>query len=577
MGEVVPVPFPGSGIDTVQLTRRLQRRIDLALEYEITEIVAGAGFGKTTILEYVASKGQTVIARLRPGSQSVLDLLRAICEAASEFAPGAKSTVNDAYANAHFHDDSIGALAMWWNTHLTGAEHRIALDDLHLLEDHVGAWELIEKFIEHSKGRVRWILASRSPLQLPTSIWIAATRMGMPVTADDLAFTEEDLSELATVHSARIEAEDRHRIIERTLGWPMVTAHLVRIWDQRHDDATVIEQARARGIDAVAVPLWARLADNERQMLLIASLLDSAWPSLLRDIGFKNADATLASLPARGVPISRDRAGAYRVHDLLREHLFDHEREALEREGRRAIDGLLAAEDPVDALVIATRLGAHDRIPGILAGNPQFFLDPDDPTLVDRALAALPGRTRNSHPGAVAVAAARAYRNGNLDRATTLYSRAVEDAEGNLRATAARRLGAIEANRGDWDRTHLLCDIAEESIGADNPSESAEILGLRAFAFANQNEHEKARASIVSALQSVAQVDDARLRARTFQRAGLIAYHADRQTEAQEAATEAAWLAETEGAQDVIMRAQLVLYAIAQAISGKFSYSGISR
>ncbi|MBV8601247.1 MAG: hypothetical protein JO359_06755, partial [Candidatus Eremiobacteraeota bacterium] len=390
MGEVVAAPFPGTGIETVPLTRRLQRRLDLALEYDLVEIVAGAGFGKTTILEFVSSRGDATIARLRTSSQPVLDLLRAICDAAVEFAPGAKATVNDAYSNAHFHDDAIGALAMWWNTHLTGAGHRIAIDDLHLLEENVGAWELIEKLIEQTRGRLKWILASRSPLQLPTSLWIAGGRMGMPLTADDLAFTEEDLGELAERFKAQVAADERKRIIERTLGWPLVSAHIIRIWDQRHDDATAIEEARARGIDAMAVPLWTRLSETERRMLLVASLLDTAWPSLLRDIGFQNADAVLASLPARGVPISRDRQGAYRVHDLLREHLMDHERAALEAEGRRAIDKLIEIDDTVDALVIATRLRAHEKIPAIMAATPAVFLDPEDTALVDRALSIVP-------------------------------------------------------------------------------------------------------------------------------------------------------------------------------------------
>ena len=565
MGEVVPAAFPGSGIETTPLSQRLERRLQMALEYDLVEIVAGAGFGKTTILEYLAGKGDTAIARLRPSSEPVLDMLRAICDAAAEMAPGAKLTVNDAYSNAHFHDDSIGALAMWWNTHLSGAGHRIALDDLHLVEGHIGAWELIEKLIEHSRGRVSWVLASRSPLQLPTTLWIAAGRMGMPLTADDLAFTEDDLAELAKQYTVELAAPERRRIIERTLGWPLVTAHIVRIWDKRHDDATAIEQARSRGIDAMAVPLWARLSETEQRMLLVASLLDSAWPALLRDIGFQNADAILATLPARGVPISRDKAGAYRVHDLLREHLFDHEREALNREGRIAIEHLVAVDDPVDALVIATRLGAADKIPAIMASQPALFLDPEDTALVDRALSIVPSRVKNSDPAVVAVAASRAYRNGSLDRAVALYERAIAGGKGNLRALVARRLAVLQVNRANWTDACRLCDIADGSVEVGNFAEIAEIAGTRGVALANSGAHQDAQFAIEAALKNVAQTDDAKLRARTFQRAGLVAFVADRLAEAQEAATEAAWIAESEGAQDIIMRVQMLLYAIALA------------
>src|SRR5581483_9659875 len=95
--------------------------------------------------------------------------------------PDARKTLKAAY-EANNGSKTAGAdLAMWMHSHIKSYSGLIVIDDLHLAEGDREVTSFLSSLVTLSRGRSRWLLASRSTLDLPIGSWLAYGDMDLTV------------------------------------------------------------------------------------------------------------------------------------------------------------------------------------------------------------------------------------------------------------------------------------------------------------------------------------------------------------------------------------------------------------
>ncbi|HEX4013541.1 MAG TPA: AAA family ATPase, partial [Candidatus Cybelea sp.] len=187
-------------IRTLQVERRqLIERLGMSANAPITLIVAPAGYGKSVALrQYIQTLNErSVRFTLRPEHTTLLSFLRGFAEALGDDAPHAVDSLAGAYERNQSSDKRGVDLAQWLNAHLETFGGVIALDDLHVADGDPEVASFLTALIEHSKGRVRWIIASRSTAGLPVGSWLAYRDAELPVDEAELRFTFEEVAQAA--------------------------------------------------------------------------------------------------------------------------------------------------------------------------------------------------------------------------------------------------------------------------------------------------------------------------------------------------------------------------------------------
>ncbi|MDQ2992224.1 MAG: hypothetical protein M3R30_05325, partial [Candidatus Eremiobacteraeota bacterium] len=218
------------GVFTPIYRPRVVDRIAAAAESRVVLIVAPAGYGKSTALrQYLDGVAEQVVRYdLQSDNGSLLGFVRGFAEAISEIAPDARNTVVTAFDSAR---DSITAgaeLALWMHAHIKTYNGTIAIDDLHVAENEKQVSAFISSLVERTKGRVRWIVASRSFLDLPVGSWLAYQEMDLAIDESDLAFTAEEARSTARASRVGVRDEELESLVALTSGWPTALSFALR-------------------------------------------------------------------------------------------------------------------------------------------------------------------------------------------------------------------------------------------------------------------------------------------------------------------------------------------------------------
>ena len=406
----------------------------------MTTVVAGAGFGKSTLLaqalraDAVAPTGLDAWVSCRAGHERDTDLAACIV---------------GALGGAPFDGDPLAAVLAALRA-CAPVDVCVVLDDVHLLGGESTATRLLGDVVRHLPANAHLVLAGREPPPIPLARLRAADDV-VELTADDLTFTDQEISHLAA------EVGRDPRDADGYGGWPA----LVRVaLAARHDVATGFAREE----------VLHDLAPEARRALYVLALAGTATDEFVSAI--VGAPVDLAALADR-VPLISAVGTAHRAHDLWSEVLPD----ALDaadagRLRRRVVDALLAAGDP-------TRAGEAARIGGDLDA-----LDVAALWLVRSTISVLPVElaTRwlvgvpidaDRRPGlALLHAAARAAREQGdasvdrlLDDVAASY-RARGDAGAEVAALAVATVAA--QSRGDVDRLIALAGRTSTVPGGDD-------------------------------------------------------------------------------------------------------------
>jgi LuxR family transcriptional regulator, maltose regulon positive regulatory protein len=302
----------------------------------ITLIDAPPGYGKTTLL---AQWGQTegdnlpiAWVSLDEQDNDPVRLWAHLSEALRQFAP-----------EEAFETEVLRGLGSDWNgdwknvvetklpiliNGLTELPQRvtIVLDDYHYIQENE-CHKMVAYFVERLPETAHVVFSTRHDLPLPLGRWRARGEVN-EIRAEQLAFSEEEVASLFkdNLH-LDIDPGDLHTLLDRTEGWPAALYLATLSLQDKKDAHAFIESFRGSNrfvVEILAEEVLATLSEEEREFLLLSSILDKLSASLCEAVTrMENAGKLLRELEHSNlfvVPLD-DHGEWYRYHHLFADFL----------------------------------------------------------------------------------------------------------------------------------------------------------------------------------------------------------------------------------------------------------------
>lgn len=469
----------------------LEARLEEARARRLTVLVAGAGFGKTTLLArwatrvgcawYTIEREDAALGVFASGilaafRQRGVDLPPAIVEASARpGAPGAEER-SRAEALANHISDAL-------EKRLTD-DLALVLDDLQELDAASPAVRLVEGLCRHAPPRLHLVLASRSEVPFPVERLRGQGEV-LDLGPAQLSFSVDELRALLIqAVGAEIEglAEPLH---EATAGWPAaIRLGLEAIGAAGPERAGEV----LSGLRSPTGPLFAYLAEEVfarepeevREVLRRVAPFDRFSIDLCAALGLEGATTVLGSLARRGLFL-QPRAGPgdwFVLHDLVRQFVrqsWPLDEEALGGLYRRAAawfesQGLLA--EALRSLAAAAEGGEVARL---LAERGEDLLARAE---VDTVLELGERVAVEERPPALEELLGEAYTvRGEPEAAQACFRRAAGGA-GDLPPRLAWRIGLLHHERGEHERA--LQVFARGRVDGSRPEDVAVLLAATA-------------------------------------------------------------------------------------------------
>ncbi len=334
-----------------------------ALESGSVLLTAGAGYGKTTILDEALNGQSGPVAWVSCSSTERVPetLLQRILEATARAVPGASDALSERLAAATGQVDELGAAheLLAELPRLLVEPLTLVVDDGEQLDGAERSLLLLSELIRAELDSFRVAVASRRPLELRVGKPRATGRL-VELAPADLAFDSEECAALLSARSGREPtAAEVEEVMEATQGWPLGIGLAAAMLD---GTGTGVGESLELGELRSAPDLRSFFSEE---------LLDSLEPelreaaiesSVVRVVGPEVAGALDLpedfdrSLERAGMLITRTGDdGKFAYHPLLREFLLERlEAERGEEERRRlhaaVAPAVAAAGDPIDAI-----------------------------------------------------------------------------------------------------------------------------------------------------------------------------------------------------------------------------------
>lgn len=400
----------------------------------VTTVVAGAGFGKTTLLaqavraNLASPRGVDAWVSCQPGDEDPAELA-AVIAAALGAAPGGGPPLQVA----------LGAVV-----DAGPVDVCLVVDDLHELPDGCGSVALLAELVRRRPVHLHLLLAGRRPPPLPLAR-LRATGELVEIVESDLAFTDAEVDALVGSHEQAVRARG-------LAGWPS----LVRL--------AVAAPASATS-DFVWEEVVTALPGPQRVGLLALATLGGGDAAAVGRVAGVPVDA--AALVAHVPLVTVDDAGHLRAHDLWEGVIAEAcPPETVTRIRRAAVDALIEGGDIVRAGWCAHRWGDAELLAAPARALVRATLGSLPIETATRWLAGLGAAADDQPDLALLRAAVRQSRrpgevgvDADVDALVAAYA-AADDAGGQEVALA---LGAVAAHfRGDLLRVFCLAARVRE-------------------------------------------------------------------------------------------------------------------
>jgi ATP/maltotriose-dependent transcriptional regulator MalT/DNA-binding SARP family transcriptional activator len=385
---------------------RLAGRVEAALRSGDLLLTAGAGCGKTTVLEQALSAEATPVAWIgcSEAARSPGRFLALIVRAIAAAVPGASDALAERLASG---PDRIDALALTQEliaelSRLLVEPLIVVFDDAEHLDGADGSLRVVDELLRAELRLLHVAVASRRSLRLRVAKPRAHGRL-TELTAADLLFDAEECAALLRLRTGLDPASERvEQVLEATEGWPLGIALA----------AGMVERGLAAGRAAVAFDSLAAAPDLRSYLseellrslepelaeaALESSITPTVTPEVVRALGLPEAFG--AQIEAAGMLVRRlGDGGAFAYHPLLRDFLVERLRgEREESEWRRlhaaVAPALAGTGDSIGA--VEHWLEGHrwaEVVAAIERDGPALIRT--SPELVRRWLAALPAAQR---------------------------------------------------------------------------------------------------------------------------------------------------------------------------------------
>jgi len=277
---------------------KLIARLREALDYRLTLMQAGTGYGKSTALAALAGEDLLLLwYSLDEGDtdpQRFLSYLIAACELRLPQLSAAPAVLLQELSSAgggvwaQVIDALVNALSAALN-----APAVLVIDDFQFVVDTPEINLLVERFLIYLPPDLHVILTGRHVLNTPQLITWRAKGEVLELNRADLAFRADEIAALFhDTYGMQLSTADVATLAEQTEGWP-IALHLV--WQSlRHNTTASVRELLARGPTSLSA-LFAYLARDvfDRQSREVTDFLQAT--AVLRELAPAACDAVTAS------------------------------------------------------------------------------------------------------------------------------------------------------------------------------------------------------------------------------------------------------------------------------------------
>jgi ATP/maltotriose-dependent transcriptional regulator MalT/DNA-binding SARP family transcriptional activator len=514
---------------------RLLQRLDEAFGRRLTTVVAGAGFGKSTLVRSWASDLICGWFTITVGSNALPTLVRGLGEALRASLPGLPPDVLDATHGAAGHENTDAArvatvAALLCDGIAAELAHDVVLvlDDVHELAPRSAPARLVEAICRQAPAGFHIVLVSRA--EPPFSIQRLRGRGDVvELDAAALAFSEEEVAEFAVRLLGSGGTAVAASLYELTAGWPAAVRLAIealrpaegRQWNELLD--------RVRGPRG---PLFGFLAEEvlagepteARELIRTMAQFERFPPELCTALGVERARETLESLAQRGLFLERYEGATlwYSLHALVRrfaaERLRLDERDA-QLTHARAATWFEAAGFLREALESLISAGELCRVPRLLVTHAEELFAAGAVTSVIQAGDQLTDDQRAAEVEKVLGAAY--FIDGDLPRALDTFERAAGNEE-QIAPELARWIGSVHYNLGELSAS--IATYRRARLGHDDPVEDALLLAAWSNAHALHGEPELARGLASRAMEAAEGASNDRAFAFAHHALGVVAW-----------------------------------------------------
>jgi DNA-binding SARP family transcriptional activator len=500
--KIVPPVVPQSYLPRPVLLGRL----DGALARRLTTIVAGAGFGKTTLLGSwvgrttcawysvtaddgaLAAIGRGIVQALRPS-------LRRVPEALLAAVQGLQGP--DAELDELWRAQAVGGLLCdALADALTDDDLVLILDDLHELGESRAAARLVETLCREGPRRFHLVVSSRQAPPFPIER-LRGQGQVLELGAPELAFALEETAGLLA-DALEDGAELAEELQRATGGWPAavrLALEALRLvpGPERLEALAQIGKPEGPLFDYLAGEVYEREPPEVRRLIRAVAPLDSVSGELCEALGMEESSTTLASLARQGL-FSERREGQsawFSASELMREFARRHDplsRADLRLICRRASEWFVARGQSIDALRALMSGGDQQAVARFLREHGHALLRAGAIADVASAAATLPPSLRAAEIDELE-GAARQIR-GDWEGALACFGR-IAPPDGELAPGLAWRMGMVHHLRGRLDEA--LATYGRGRLGGDEPCDEALLLAWMASAHWLRGEAEACR------------------------------------------------------------------------------------
>jgi ATP/maltotriose-dependent transcriptional regulator MalT/DNA-binding SARP family transcriptional activator len=328
-GGVTAADAPGARVSGPAMLERpgLERRLDDVLDRRLALVEAGAGYGKTTLVQNWSRGHRVAWHTVGPDDREVWVLARNVAQALRAEVRDLEVTGLPAGAGAEDDARQTGRLAAYLCGAVAGHLHDdlvLVLDDVHEIGASDASGRLLTDLCRQAPDRLHLVLVSRPEVSLRIAR-LRAQGQVCDITGRDLAF---DVSEVADLLAGALGTEARvlaPALDDATGGWPAAVRLAVEaLRSASHDERERI-LANLVGPDG---PMFTWLTEEvlAREPPDVAALLRTVAPlnsfngDLAAALGVCDARDLVASLEHRGLLLVPHGAkpGWCTLHPLVR-------------------------------------------------------------------------------------------------------------------------------------------------------------------------------------------------------------------------------------------------------------------